>query len=242
MTSIRTLNASALAALQDFYHERDERQKKFSDLQKAAEDDFGQESSKEFSMEMFSEDWNASQFWYTDDTSVTLAQQLLENATSETRIAVVSAPSVYVQLKNLVQKITDPSKTPRITLFEFDDRFAIFKKDFVHYDLHQPLKLDSALKGQFDRIICDPPFLNEDCQTKTALTARWLARTWSSEIKVIVCTGERMADIIHRVYGKIGIQTTTFLPQHSKGLSNEFKCYSNFICNDWAFAVESSDN
>lgn len=28
------------------------------------------------------------------------------------------------------------------------------------------MKLPAELKGAFDRIICDPPFLSEDCQTK----------------------------------------------------------------------------
>ena len=28
------------------------------------------------------------------------------------------------------------------------------------------MKLPVELKGAFDRIICDPPFLSEDCQTK----------------------------------------------------------------------------
>lgn len=68
-------------------------------------------------------------------------------------------------------------------LFEFDERFAVFKDDFTFYDFKQPLKLDrefvritpgkgilkhdiASLKGAFDRIICDPPFLSEDCQSK----------------------------------------------------------------------------
>jgi hypothetical protein len=54
------------------------------------------------SMSMFAEDWNQSQFWYNDTTATALAKQLLENATHETNIAVVSCPSVFVQLKNLI--------------------------------------------------------------------------------------------------------------------------------------------
>lgn len=73
---------------------------------------------------------------------------------------------------------------PKLMLLEFDDRFAVFKGDFSFYDYKQPMKLDrkwsklsnddnqelttatASLKGAFDRIICDPPFLNEDCQSK----------------------------------------------------------------------------
>ncbi|KAL9615556.1 MAG: hypothetical protein Q9167_000069 [Letrouitia subvulpina] len=53
-------------------------------------------------MDMFMEDWNASQFWYTEETAVLLAKQLLQGAASDTNIAVISAPSVFIQLKNLL--------------------------------------------------------------------------------------------------------------------------------------------
>lgn len=61
-------------------------------------------------MEAFAEDWNESQFWYSDETALTLAEELLINAFSDAGadnegrcvIAVVSAPSVFVQLKNLL--------------------------------------------------------------------------------------------------------------------------------------------
>lgn len=39
---------------------------------------------------------------YSDETATYLAQQLLEGATPDMTIVVVSAPSVFVQLKNLV--------------------------------------------------------------------------------------------------------------------------------------------
>ncbi len=55
--------------------------------------------------------------------------------------------------------------------------------EFVHYDFHNPFKLPrnhglsygsrmstnanpAGMKGAMDHIICDPPFLSEDCQTK----------------------------------------------------------------------------
>lgn len=39
---------------------------------------------------------------YNDETATTLARRLLDGATDETRIAVVSAPSAFIQLKNLL--------------------------------------------------------------------------------------------------------------------------------------------
>jgi tRNA1(Val) A37 N6-methylase TrmN6 len=54
---------------------------------------------------------------------------------------------------------------PQIKLLEFDERFAVFK-EFVPYDFEKAIKLPPELKGSFDAIICDPPFLSQDCQTK----------------------------------------------------------------------------
>lgn len=100
-----------------------------------------------------------------------------------------------------------------------------------------------SLKGKFDRVICDPPFLSDDCQAKIALTVRFLAQSWSaspidevmgdSGLRFVSCTGERMESMIKKLYGKIGVGITTFEPQHSKGLSNEFLCYANFECKAW---------
>jgi hypothetical protein len=84
--------------LKEFYGERDARQKQFENLKSQAEDDF----EGKLSMDAFTEDWNASQFWYNDETATALARQLLDEATDETRIAVVSAPSAFIQLKNLL--------------------------------------------------------------------------------------------------------------------------------------------
>ena len=67
---------------------------------------------------------------------------------------------------------------------EYDDRFRVYGEDFIFYDYNHPLKLDADLKGSFDIVIADPPFLAEDCLTQTALTIRYLAKD-----KVILCTG-----------------------------------------------------
>lgn len=130
------------------------------------------------------------------------------------------------------------------------------------------------MKGTIDHIICDPPFLSEECQTKgetscttqistrdchltmpskAALTVRWLSRSWGISpaasivcskkpranlaSRLIICTGERMDTLVNRLYRPQGIATTSFMPEHAKGLSNEFCCYANFTCSDWDWKV-----
>lgn len=229
------LPADTLQLLAQFHADRDAKAKEFENLKTKAESAFENGSGK-LSMDLFGEDWNASQFWYTDHTAEVLARQLLEDATESSAIAVVSAPSVYVALRNILAEQVTAAK-PKLRLLEFDRRFEVVGSDFEFYDFQNPLRLPASLKGQFDRIICDPPFLSEDCQTKTALTARFLAKTWSPSseqvLRFISCTGERMESNILRLYQTIGVKTTTFEPEHSKGLSNEFRCYSNFECDVW---------
>lgn len=230
--------SDTLALLAQFQADRDAKAKEFEALKTQSEDKFANGTGK-LSMDLFGEDWNASQFWYTDATARLLARQLLQGATEDSGIAVVSAPSVYVALRNILAE-DETIVRPRLCLLEFDQRFEVVGSDFEFYDYQKPLRLPAPLKGQFDRIICDPPFLSEDCQTKAALTVRFLAKEWThdSGLRYISCTGERMESTITRLYSKIGAKTTTFEPEHSKGLSNEFRCYANFECNDWKWQTD----
>ena len=56
----RQLSADALAALKDFYNDKDMRRKHFEDLKSRAEDEA---HDRQWSMEDFTEDWQSSQFW-----------------------------------------------------------------------------------------------------------------------------------------------------------------------------------
>lgn len=84
-------------------------------------------------------------------------------------------------LTRIFQETLDPEFRPFVRLLEYDSRFSVFK-EFVYYDYQQPLKLPGRrledifslgtltiaveLKGQFDRVIIDPPFLSHDCHSK----------------------------------------------------------------------------
>lgn len=71
-----------------------------------------------------------------------LAGNLLHGATSATNIAVVSAPSVFVAMKNILAKWPEDER-PTVTLLEHDDRFQVFP-EFVFYDYRRPLSLPGA--------------------------------------------------------------------------------------------------
>lgn len=70
---------------------------------------------------------------------------------------------------------------------------------------------------------------------------RWLAKQPSPSdpsaqpTRLIVSTGERMADIVTRVYRSFGLRTTDYEPVHARGLGNEFYCYANFESDCWGW-------
>lgn len=88
------LSGAALVALQNFYVDRDKQLDDFEQLRANKNDNL--------SISDFKEDWNASQFWFTDKTAMFLANLLLEDITAETTIAIVSAPSVFMQMKRIL--------------------------------------------------------------------------------------------------------------------------------------------
>jgi hypothetical protein len=171
LTGCSTLSDAALDALKEFYRDRDAREKQFEDLRSTIDHESG---TSKLTMDAFAEDWNESQFWvshgmilyqqsdniqYSQETATLLANQLLANSSRSTTIAVISAPSVFVQLKNLLvgcsatqtclahplmlNQAADQKPEedrPKIYLLEFDERFSVFP-EFVHYDFHKPLKL-----------------------------------------------------------------------------------------------------
>ncbi|PHH69033.1 hypothetical protein CDD83_5848 [Cordyceps sp. RAO-2017] len=66
-----TLSAHAVAALAEFNAEKDSLRAKFDELQAEAEGHV----HGSLSMEAFTENWNESQFWYSEETANILANQ-----------------------------------------------------------------------------------------------------------------------------------------------------------------------
>lgn len=232
------LSANALAALQEFRKEEELHNEQFQKLYSEADEDFENKKKRE-GMNLFKEDWQLSQFWYSDETANMLGEALLEGADEDTVIAIVSAPSVYAAI---MKKPESEIPTKHIYVFEFDKRFELMagKDHFFFYDYNKPLDFDDKLKGKVNRLLIDPPFLNDDCQSKSSITAKELLANDSTKTKngfskhrLISCTGERMSSVIKKVYPKTHI--TSFYPEHGNGLSNEFRCYADFEWKKWKF-------
>ncbi|KAH9642270.1 hypothetical protein HF086_009634 [Spodoptera exigua] len=107
-----------------------------------------------------------------------------------------------------------------LTLLEYDRRFEVHAPDFVFYDYNCPDKLPPELLGSYDLVVADPPFLSEECITKTSQTIKLMAKD-----KIIVCTGAIMKDKAKEL---LGLDVCEFQPHHRNNLANEFSCYANF--------------
>lgn len=153
-----------------------------------------------------------SQFWYDDKTTEYLSREACRAAGPTGKIALISCPTLYKSLKSdahnnqgkchngtsinlvycvwLVQFSTLNICFLAVTLFEFDKRFGIYGDDFILYDYNKPLDIPSHFAGNFDVVVVDPPFISEECLTKTAATVKFLAKH-----KIILCTGLYFYDI-----------------------------------------------
>ena len=97
---IPQLSAETFAALKEFYKEEDDREVLKSEAG-------GKNHVASCDMNIFSEDWNLSQFWYSEETSKTLARECLRCVGPNGSIACISAPSVYVAIKKHFPEATN---------------------------------------------------------------------------------------------------------------------------------------
>ncbi|KAM8976387.1 EEF1A lysine methyltransferase 1 [Pelodytes ibericus] len=198
------LSSHALAALQEFYAEQEQKNTLKSGT-----------GSDTFSVGSVEEDWQLSQFWYDDNTALSLAKEAIDVCGENGRIACVSAPSIYQKLKGLA------AENLSVCLLEFDRRFSVYGEDFIFYDYNNPLHLPERLEQHsFDIVIADPPYLSEECLRKTGETIKYLTRG-----KVLLCTGAVMED---RALTILGLKLCKFIPKHRRSLANEFRCYANY--------------
>jgi len=117
--------------------------------------------------------------------------------------------------------------TENIYLFEYDTRFQRLVPSphlFIPYDYNSPLKFPKDLRRQVDRILADPPFLSDECLTRTAITVRTLLKKEGG--RTMVCTGGKMEELVPRLFS--GVRRVEWEPEHKGGLANAFACFMDW--------------
>ena len=161
------------------------------------------------------EDWQLSQFWYSKETAEALANMVMSAISEGGRIACVSAPTLYRALKA-------KSNDVNADVFEFDKRFAMYGKDFIFYDYKSPLSVPKECREKYDLVFADPPFLSDECLTKTAVTMKYICK---NPKKLVLCSGAIMEEMAGRL---LDLKLCKFKPEHDNNLANEFRCFANF--------------
>lgn len=80
---------------------------------------------------------------------------------------------MYVQLSSRLLNLED------ILKIGYGDRF-------IFYDFNEPTKLHESLRNNFDYILIDPPFLNEECLNKFLDTVEFLSK---GETRLVILSG-----------------------------------------------------
>eukprot|EP01114_Cavostelium_apophysatum_P001142 TRINITY_DN10978_c0_g2_i1.p1 TRINITY_DN10978_c0_g2~~TRINITY_DN10978_c0_g2_i1.p1 ORF type:complete len:236 (-),score=28.91 TRINITY_DN10978_c0_g2_i1:52-711(-) len=200
------LPADTLAVLNQFLAENAERQQK----------EEADAKSTAF-IDQFEEDWNFSQFWYTRDTANRIATECIAQSNGG-KIACLSTPSIFRALKALEPK-------EEYYVFEYDKRFSCYGDRFIFYDYKAPHNFPSDFSHAFDVIVLDPPFLSEECFSKSSETVMSLLKKGG---KVIIMTGSVMEPLILRIFKELDVHLCNFRPKHERALQNDFSCFANF--------------
>ena len=140
---------------------------------------------------------------------------VMEAVKENGRVACVSAPTLYRAIKAI-------NKDFDATVFEYDKRFAAYGSDFIFYDYKSPLSVPKECRESYDLVFADPPFLSDECLTKTAVTMKYICK---DPKKLVLCSGAVMEELAGRL---LDLKICQFKPEHKNNLANEFRCYANF--------------
>ncbi|XP_013194231.1 EEF1A lysine methyltransferase 1 [Amyelois transitella] len=202
---VPTLSAETFAALQEFYTEQRKRQEIMTKLEA---DDKLKENI------LFDENWQLSQFWYDEATVQALVKVVDKMLPDGGRVALISCPTLFVPVKRQIED------RATVSLLEYDRRFEVHAPDFIFYDYNTPEKLPPEALHSYDLVVADPPFLSEECISKTSETIKLLAKG-----NIVVCTGAVMKENVEKL---LALKLCQFQPHHRNNLANEFACYANF--------------
>ena len=167
------------------------------------------------------ENWNLSQFWYTEATRQILAKEIYY-ATLDDNIAFLSCPSLYHSFTEMYYDRRD-----RSYLFEFDSRFYDHAgENFLKFDCFNVEAMKASVAKRkfpsFDYVVADPPYLSIECLESMSNCVKFLA---GDKGKILYIAGDTVVENVP--YYLPMCHPLKFLPQNNT-LRNAFFCYVNY--------------
>ena len=169
-------------------------------------------------MTLNDENPNLNQYWYSERTRETLCTAIRESISlkggSEARVAFLSTPSLYFTLSDEERK--------QCTLLDYDTTLSSQNcKSYKFYDFNYPASIDANLRGSFDVIVIDPPFISPSVWKSYAITVSLLAKEGAHIICTTVAENEALLERLFMC------QKTNFQPS-IPNLTYQYNTYANF--------------
>jgi hypothetical protein len=198
------LSPETLAALMEFYQEKNKANEKDED-----------------GYDKIEEDWELSQFWYNKETAdkIILLIGNYAQKNKKENIALLCAPSLYRAFLRNKEKLGNLN----LALFEYDKRFSIFGDNYNFYDLNKPTEIDDKHHKKYDIIVADPPFLNKETIKKVAESMRLIGNKDSMKIFI---TGLQVQDSVIEEFPELKLQSNIKIEHDKQRLQNPF----GFFC------------
>jgi len=129
--------------------------------------------------------------------------------------AFLSTPSIFFSLK-------DKDVKAKSKVFDFDEEFG--KKDpasFVKFDFNKVELLPDELRGTFDMVVIDPPYITEEVWAKYAEASRFLLKEGGL---ILGSTIDENADFLKEL---LNVRRTVFRPS-IPNLVYQYSFYVNY--------------
>uniref|UniRef100_A0A7S0RNF7 Protein-lysine N-methyltransferase n=1 Tax=Chlamydomonas leiostraca TaxID=1034604 RepID=A0A7S0RNF7_9CHLO len=131
-----------------------------------------------------------NQYWYSSYTIEALVKELC--GCGATKAAFLSTPSVFFSLP----KGSDLRAASWV--FDYDEQWARSEPHFCKYDFKAPDALPAELRGAFDAVVIDPPFITHEVWELYAQAAKMLLAPGG---KVLASTVAENAPLMESLLG-----------------------------------------
>ncbi|CAM9178573.1 unnamed protein product [Laminaria digitata] len=111
------------------------------------------------------ENADLNQYWYSQATIEAIAAEVAEVGSAGT--AFLSTPSIFFSL--------DKDLRAKCKVFDMDTKWAK-NPGFVLYDFTRPEDIPQDVRGTFDMVVADPPFITEQVWENYAAATKMLLR------------------------------------------------------------------
>ncbi|GMH61950.1 hypothetical protein TrRE_jg4420 [Triparma retinervis] len=169
------------------------------------------------------EDPALNQYWYSQGTVEALANEcdrIIGERGSDFKVAFLSTPSIYFAL--------DEKKRASSYVFDYDRKWDD-DRGFVFYDFNKPEEFEvEGLKGTFDMVVIDPPFITREVWEKYTESAMWLLKEkpgWGKGGGMVIGTTlQENAGFLDEL---LGCKPQAFKPS-IPNLPYQYNSYANF--------------